>query len=62
MALRITKNGLDAIDVEDEVVTAPKKTSARPDSVPDIAEVPAAQTVAPRKRISAAASARQDAG
>ena len=34
MALRITKNGLDAIDVEDEAVAAPKKTSARPDAVP----------------------------
>ena len=55
MALRITKNGLKAIDVEDEVVTAPKKTSARPDPVPDIAEVPAAKAVAARKRISAAA-------
>ena len=30
MALRITKNGLDAIDVEDEAVAAPKKTSVRP--------------------------------
>ena len=27
MALRITKNGLDAIDVEDEAVIGPKKTS-----------------------------------
>jgi hypothetical protein len=53
MALRITKKALDAIDVE--VVAAPKKTSARPDPVPDIAEVPAAKAVAPRKRISAAA-------
>jgi hypothetical protein len=55
LALRITQNGLDAIEVEDEVVAAPKKTSARPDPVPDIAEVPAAKAVAPRKRISAAA-------
>ena len=53
MALRITKKALDAIDVE--VVAAPKKTSARPDPVPDIAEVPAAKAVAARKRISAAA-------
>ncbi len=29
MALHITKNGLKAIDVEDEVVTAPKQISAR---------------------------------
>ena len=55
LALRITKSGLDAIDVEDEAVAAPKKTSARLDPVPDIAEVPAAKAVAPRKRISAAA-------
>ena len=55
MALRITKKALDAIDVEDEAVAAPKKTSARPAPVPDIAEGPAAKAVAPRKRISAAA-------
>ena len=30
MALRITKNGLEAIDVEDEAVAAPKETSVRP--------------------------------
>ncbi len=30
MALRITKSGLEVIDVEDEVVTAPKQISARP--------------------------------
>jgi hypothetical protein len=51
MALRLTKNGLDAIDVEDEVVTAPKKTSARPDPVPGKAEVPAAKAVASRGQI-----------
>ena len=51
MALRITKNGLDAIDVEDEAVAAPKKTSARPDPVPGKAEVPAAKAVASRKQI-----------
>ena len=51
MALRITKNGLDAIDVEDEAVAAPKKTSARPAPVPDIAEGPAAKAVASRKQI-----------
>jgi hypothetical protein len=51
MALRITKNGLDAIAVGDEVVAAPKKTSARPDPVPDKAEVPAAKAVASRKQI-----------
>jgi hypothetical protein len=51
MALRITKNGLDAIDVEDKAVAAPKKTSARPAPVPDIAEVPAAKAVASRKQV-----------
>jgi len=51
MALRITKNGLDAIAVGDEVVAAPKKTSARPDPVPDKAEVPAAKAVASRKQM-----------
>ena len=54
MALRITKNGLEAIDVEDEAVAAPKKTSARPDPVPGKAEGPAAKAVASRKRISVA--------
>jgi hypothetical protein len=43
MALRITKNGLEAIDVEDEAVTAPEKTSAR---VPGKVEAPAAKAVA----------------
>ena len=42
MALRITKKGLDAIDIEGDAVTAPKKTSARPDPVPSKAEGPAA--------------------
>jgi hypothetical protein len=55
MALRITKNGLDAIAVGDEVVAAPKKTSARPDPVPGNAEVPAAKAVASRKKIAVAA-------
>ena len=54
MALRITKNGLDAIDVEDEAVAAPKKTSARPAPVPGKAEAPAAKAVASRKQISVA--------
>jgi len=30
MALRITKTGLEAIDVEDEAAAAPKDTSVRP--------------------------------
>ena len=54
MALRITKNGLDAIAVEDEAIAAPKKTNARPDPVPDKAEVPAAKAVASRKQIAVA--------
>ena len=51
MALRITKNGLDTIAVEDEAVAAPKKTSTRLDAVPGKAEVPAAEAVASRKQI-----------
>jgi Protein of unknown function (DUF3489) len=51
MALRITKNGLDTIAAENEVVAAPKKTSARPDAVPGKAEGPAVEAVASRKRI-----------
>ena len=54
MALRITKNGLDAIAVGDEAVAAPKKTNARPDPVPGKAEVPAAKAVASRKKIAVA--------
>ena len=54
MALRITQNGLDAIDVGDEAVAAPKTTSARPDPVPGKAEGPAAKAVASRKQIAVA--------
>ncbi len=54
MALRITKNGLEAIDVKDEAVAAPKKTSVRLDPVSDKAEVPAAKAVASHKQIAAA--------
>jgi hypothetical protein len=50
MALRITKKGLDAIDVEDEAVAAPKKTSGRPNPVPGKVEGPAAKAIASRKR------------
>jgi hypothetical protein len=50
-ALRITKNGLGAIDVEDKAVAAAKKSNARPDLVPDLAEEPAAKAVASRKQI-----------
>jgi hypothetical protein len=48
MALRITKNGLEAIDVKDEAVAAPSETSVRP-------ETPAAKAIASRKQISVAA-------
>ena len=58
MALRITKSGLDAIDVEDEAVAASKKTSVRPDPARGDVEPPAAK--ASRKRISVAA--RKPAG
>jgi Protein of unknown function (DUF3489) len=54
MALRITQNGLDAIDVEDETVAAPEKTSARPDLVPGKAEGSAAKAVASRQHIAVA--------
>jgi hypothetical protein len=55
MALRITKSGLDAIDVEDEAVAASKETSVRPDTAPGEGGAPAAKVVASRKRISIAA-------
>jgi hypothetical protein len=42
MALRITKQGLEAIDVKDEALAAPKETSVRP------APTPAAQPIASR--------------
>jgi hypothetical protein len=53
MALRITKSGLEAIDVQgDEAATAPKETSVRPAPVPGEVEPPAAKAVASRKQIS----------
>ena len=54
MALRITKNGLEAIDVEDEAVAVLKETSVRPAPAGEV-EAPAAKVVAFRKRISVAA-------
>jgi hypothetical protein len=51
MTLRITQNGLDAIDIEGDAVATPKKTGARPDPVPGEAEGPAAKAVASRKQI-----------
>jgi hypothetical protein len=54
MALRITKNGLEAIDVEDEATAAPKETSLRPTPARAV-ETPAPEATASRKRISVAA-------
>jgi hypothetical protein len=53
MALRITKTGLEAIDVEDEATTAPKETSVRLAPNSEV-EKPAPKAVAARKRISVA--------
>ena len=54
MALRITKSGLDAIDVGDEAAAVLKETSVRPAPAQE-AETPAAKVAAFRKRISVAA-------
>jgi Protein of unknown function (DUF3489) len=53
MALRITKNGLEAIDVEDEATAAPEETSVHSAPAREI-ETPAPEAVASRKRISVA--------
>ena len=55
MALRITQNGLEAIDVEDAAVAAPKETSVRL-APPGRGEVehPAPKAVVSRKQISVA--------
>jgi hypothetical protein len=50
MALRITKAGLEAIDVEDQGATTPEATSARPRPAREV-ETPAPKAVASRKRI-----------
>jgi len=54
MALRITKHGLEAIDVEDEATAAPKDTSARPAPASKV-ETPAPEATASRRQVSAAA-------
>jgi hypothetical protein len=54
MALRITKTGLEAIDVEDEVTAAPKETSVRPARAREV-ETPAPKAVASRRPTSVAA-------
>jgi Protein of unknown function (DUF3489) len=53
MALRITKNGLEAIDVEDEAAAAPKETSVRPAPNPEL-EKPAPKAITSRRQISVA--------
>jgi hypothetical protein len=54
MALRITKNGLAAIDVGDDATAAPKETSLRTAPAREV-EPPAAEALSSRKRISVAA-------
>jgi hypothetical protein len=54
MALCITKNGLEAIDVEDEATAAPKEASIRHAPGPEV-EKPAPKTIASRKQVSVAA-------
>ena len=54
MALRITKTGLEAIDVEDEPTAAPKETSVRPAHAREV-ETPAPNAIASRKRSAVAA-------
>jgi hypothetical protein len=54
MALRITKTGLEAIDVEDEPTAVPEETSVRPTSSRE-AETSAPKAIASRKRSAVAA-------
>ncbi len=54
MALRITKTGLEAIDVEDAAVAGPKETSVRSASTREV-ETPAPKAIASRKPMSVAA-------
>jgi hypothetical protein len=54
MALRITKNGLEAIDIEDEAAAAPKETSVRDAPSPEV-EKPAPNAIISHKRVSVAA-------
>jgi hypothetical protein len=57
MALRITNQGLEAIDVEDATTAAANETSVRPAPARE-AEAPAAEDIASRKRSSVAAQKR----
>ena len=54
MALRITKHGLEAIDLEDEAAPAPENRNARPAPAPKV-ETPAPDATAARKRRAVAA-------
>src|SRR5260370_20876997 len=54
MALRITKTGLEAIDVEDETTAAPKETNVRPAPAREI-QTPRPNAIASRKRSAVAA-------
>jgi hypothetical protein len=54
MALRVTKQGLQAIDVEDKATATTHETSVRPAPARE-AETPAAEVIASHKRISVAA-------
>jgi Protein of unknown function (DUF3489) len=54
MALRITKTGLEAIDVEDEATAALKETRAHPAPAREV-ETPASKAIASRKQVSVAA-------
>ena len=54
MALRITKQGLEAVGVKDDAVGAPTETGVCAPAAPKV-EASAAQAIASRKRISAAA-------
>jgi hypothetical protein len=54
MALRITKQGLEAIAVEDVAVAAPEETAICAAAAPKV-ETSAAEAIASRKRISVAA-------
>src|SRR6201981_3217217 len=54
MALRITENALEAIDVEDVAMAAPQETSIRPAPAREV-ETPVSKVIASRKRVSAAA-------
>jgi Protein of unknown function (DUF3489) len=53
MALRITKQGLEAIHVDGEAEPAPTQTGGRPAPAHE-AEAPTAEVIAPHKRISVA--------